>query len=181
MDNFFTIKIQTYLSTPAAERNLAEGAKMVLQLTRNKILYDNMQRNLPKFASKIEYELQKFLKVRVADVTHQQVEELQQQVDSINKATKIDESATKAKREAQRGKRPDHDSLPDDIKQLYIDNLDIIQKMRYLHVKLEDIPVDGDACHDGDRYPFLKELVELDKKRMANWKRYDSFKQEPEA
>jgi len=181
MDNQFTEKMQAWLSTPKESRNLEEGATMVLQLTRNKILHANMMRNLPKFAEKIEYEMYKHLKLRLGETTHLDVEALQHRVDEMVKETKIDKSGKTVQKEAQKGKRADHDSLPDEIKKCYTDNLDILQKMRHLHLKLAEIPVDGDACHDSDRYPFLKELVDLDKKRVENWKRYDAYKQEAEA
>ena len=28
---------------------------------------------------------------------------------------------------------------------------------------------------DGDRYPFVKELIELDAKYHANWEKYDTY------
>jgi hypothetical protein len=31
------------------------------------------------------------------------------------------------------------------------------------------------TCPDSERYPFLKELIELDKKLHANWEEYDHY------
>ena len=73
------------------------------------------------------------------------------------------------------GKRIDHDSLPDEIKVKYVENLSILQRMRELHLKLRSLSLDTAPCPDSERYPFLKELIELDKKMHANWEEYDHF------
>lgn len=46
---------------------------MVLKLTRNRILFQNISRNPQKFASKIEYELKKYLAIRLDRKTIQDV------------------------------------------------------------------------------------------------------------
>ena len=73
------------------------------------------------------------------------------------------------------GKRIDHDSLPDEIKAKYVENLSILQRMRELHLKLRSLSLDTAPCPDSERYPFLKELIELDKKMHDNWEEYDHF------
>ena len=73
------------------------------------------------------------------------------------------------------GKRIDHDSLPDEIKAKYVENLSILQRMRELHLKLRSLSLDTAPCPDSERYPFLKELIDLDKKMHANWEEYDHF------
>ena len=102
----------------------------------------------------------------------QKVEEMQQQVDvivaeHISLAVNADEHKT--------GKRDDHDSLPDNIKAKYVENLSILQRMRELHLKLRSLSLDTAPCPDSERYPFLKELIDLDKKMHANWEEYDHF------
>ena len=73
------------------------------------------------------------------------------------------------------GKRPDHDDLPEEIQALYVENLDIVHRMRELHLKLRTLSLDNATCPDSERYPFLKEIINLDKKRVANWDIYDHF------
>ena len=73
------------------------------------------------------------------------------------------------------GKRIDHDSLPDEIKAKYVENLSILQRMRELHLKLRSLSLDTAPCPDSERYPFLKELIELDKKMHDNWEENDHF------
>ena len=97
---------------------------------------------------------------------------MQQQVDvivaeHISLAANADEHKT--------GKRDDHDSLPDEIKAKYVENLSILQRMRELHLKLRSLSLDTVPCPDSERYPFLKELIDLDKKMHANWEEYDHF------
>ena len=47
--------------------------------------------------------------------------------------------------------------------------------MRELHLKLRTLSLDNATCPDSERYPFLKEIIALDKKRVQNWDIYDHF------
>ena len=73
------------------------------------------------------------------------------------------------------GKRDDHDQLPDEIQALYVENLGIVQKMRELHLKLRSLSLEKSPCPDSERYPFLKELIALDKRLHSNWETYDHY------
>lgn len=72
-------------------------------------------------------------------------------------------------------KRVDHDSLPDEIKAKFVENLLILQRMCELHLRLRSLSLDNVICPDSERYPFLKELIALDKKLHANWEAYDHY------
>lgn len=85
------------------------------------------------------------------------------------------DSAVSASPKFKAGIRADHDLLPAEIQALYVENASILQKMRELHLILRNLSLDNVACPDSERYPFLKELIELDKKYHSNWKAYDSF------
>ena len=76
------------------------------------------------------------------------------------------------------GKRADHDTLPAEIQALFVENADIMRKMRELHLQLRNLSTANATCPDSDRYPFLKELIELDKRYHRNWQAYDNFKPE---
>ena len=52
-------KVKAYLDANPEERNLEEGALMVLQLTNNRIMYQNFMRRPKQYASRIEYERRK--------------------------------------------------------------------------------------------------------------------------
>jgi hypothetical protein len=77
--------------------------------------------------------------------------------------------------ENRKGKRADHDSLPQNIQDLFTQNLSILQKMRELHLQLRNLSTTEATCPDSERYPFLKELIKLDKSLHENWKQYDEF------
>lgn len=172
MDNKFTELIKKWLETPNDQRDYAVGALYLLKLSGNQIMYRNLVPNPSARAEFLEYQLQKYYNFRVQSLTHEQVEEMQQQVDEIV-AEHIPLAANAGAN--QRGKRDDHDSLPDEIKAKYVENLSILRRMREVHLKLRSLSLDAAPCPDSERYPFLKELIELDKKMHKNWEVYDHF------
>ena len=172
MDNKFTELIKQWLETPSDQRDYSVGALYLLKLSGNQIMYRNIVAQLDRRHEFVDYQIQKYYNFRVQALTHAQVEEMQQQVDvivaeHISLAANADEHKT--------GKRDDHDSLPDEIKAKYVENLSILQRMRELHLKLRSLSLDTAPCPDSERYPFLKELIELDKKMHANWEEYDHY------
>lgn len=172
MDNKFTELIKQWLETPSNQRDYSVGALYLLKLSGNQIMYRNIVAQLDRRHDFVDYQIQKYYNFRVQALTHAQVEEMQQQVDMIvaehiSLAANADEHKT--------GKRIDHDSLPDEIKAKYVENLSILQRMRELHLKLRSLSLDTAPCPDSERYPFLKELIELDKKMHANWEEYDHY------
>ena len=172
MDHKFTELIKQWLETPSNQRDYSVGALYLLKLSGNQIMYRNIVAQLDRRHDFVDYQIQKYYNFRVQALTHAQVEEMQQQVDvivaeHISLAANADEHKT--------GKRDDHDSLPDEIKAKYVENLSILQRMRELHLKLRSLSLDTAPCPDSERYPFLKELIELDKKMHANWEEYDHF------
>ena len=172
MDHNFTELIKQWLETPSDQRDYSVGALYLLKLSGNQIMYRNVVAQLNRRHDFVDYQIQKYYNFRVQALTHAQVEEMQQQVDvivaeHISLAANADEHKT--------GKRDDHDSLPDEIKAKYVENLSILQRMRELHLKLRSLSLDTAPCPDSERYPFLKELINLDKKMHANWEEYDHF------
>lgn len=173
MDNKFTELIGQWLQTPEAERDYSVGALYLLKLSGNQIMYRNIVAQLDRRHDVVEYQLQKYYNFRVQALTHAQVEEMSAQVEQIV-ADHIP-LATEADKQPQKGKRADHDSLPDDIKARYVENLSLLQRMRELHLRLRSLSLDNAPCPDSERYPFLKELISLDKKLHANWEAYDHY------
>lgn len=174
IDEKLTKRIQQWLETPKNERNIQEGATLLLKMNKNQVMYRNIIMFPKKYASYLEKELQKQLNMRVQQVTHEMVESMRAQVASM-KPLKQDNPADNFKA----GKRADHDQLPEEIQAAYAENLSIMQRMRMLHGKLvlleEEAEKNERVCKDSDRYPFLKELIELDKKYRENWQKYDGF------
>lgn len=175
MDKEITNKLQTWLSLPREDRDWDEGALMLLQLTENKIMYRNLSVNPEGKANFIEGKLQQYLEFRLAELTHEQVKEMQHAVEEIVKEHTEFKSDDNEAKNFKAGKRADHDTLPEEIQALYVENLDLVHRMRELHLKLRTMSTTDSTCADSDRYPFLKEFIKLDKKLHDNWNIYDHF------
>lgn len=173
MDHNLTEALGKWLETPPAERDYEKGALYLLKLSGNRILYRNIMVNPAAKAELIEYQIRKYYNFRVQELTNSQVAGMQKEADRIVKehiplASKADTAPAK-------GKRADHDSLPDEIKARYVENLSLLQRMRELHLRLRSLSLENAPCPDSERYPFLKELISLDKKLHANWEAYDTY------
>ena len=173
MDHKFTEQIKHWLDTPDAERDYTVGALYLLKLSGNQIMYRNIMSQLERRRDFVEYQLQKYYNFRVQNLTHEQVEEMETKVEEI--VAEHIPLAAEADKHQQKGKRSDHDSLPDEIKAKYVENLSLLQRMRELHLKLRSLSLDNSPCPDSERYPFLKELITLDKKLHSNWEAYDRY------
>ena len=176
MDHKFTQQIREWLEQPHDERDYSVGARYLLKLSGNQIMYRNLIANPSAKADFIEYQIQKYYNFRVQALTHEQVEEMAAQVNTIADEHHLtDDASTVPEDERRLGKREDHDSLPDEIKAKYVENLSILQRMRELHLRLRSLSLENATCPDSERYPFLKELISLDKKLHSNWEEYDHF------
>lgn len=175
MDKAFTDKLQAWLNQSREDRDWDEGALMLLQLTGNKIMYRNLSVNPEGKANFIEGKLQQYLEFRLAELTHEQVKEMQHAVEEIVKEHTEFKSDDNEAKNFKAGKRADHDTLPEEIQALYVENLDLVHRMRELHLKLRTMSTTDSTCADSDRYPFLKEFIKLDKKLHDNWNIYDHF------
>ena len=176
MDHKFTEQIGKWLNTPEAERDYTVGALYLLKLSGNQIMYKNIIAQIDRRRDFVEYQLQKYYNFRVAALTREQVAEMSAQVDTIAADHALEEDQTTEAEDSKRlGKREDHDSLPDEIKAKFVENLSILQRMRELHLRLRSLSLDNVTCPDSERYPFLKELIALDKKLHSNWEAYDHY------
>ena len=207
MDKQFTLKLQEWMNTPADKRDYEQGAKFLLQLTNNKILYRNLSRDPKGHAEFIEFKIKRYLQYRLQELTHDEVNAMQKQVDviarklalekapsqkgnaprseameqreqsqaSLNSAESRQSKSIAQAQEFRAGKRADHDTLPPEIQALYVENASLMQKMRELHLQLRMLSTQASTCPDSDRYPFLKEIIELDKRYHKNWQEYDNY------
>lgn len=167
-----TPKIQDWLNTDPDKRDIMAGAELLLRITRNRILYKNIMRNPTGKASLVEYQLRKILKQRLIDTTHEEVSAMMSKVDAIAGRYGFNRSERSP---FQKGKRADHDQLPAEVQQLYIDNADIMRRMREAHTRLRMINSSNSTCPDSDRYPFAQALIEYDRKYRDNWNIYDHY------
>lgn len=176
MDHKFTEQIKQWLEKPESERDYTVGALYLLKLSGNQIMYKNIIAQIDRRHDFVEYKLQKYYNFRVQAMTHAQVEEMASQVATIADEHHLtDDASTVPEDERRLGKREDHDALPDEVKAKYVENLSLLQRMRELHLLLRSLSLENSTCPDSERYPFLKELIALDKKLHVNWEAYDHY------
>ena len=173
MDHKFTEQIRQWLETSEDERDYSVGALYLLKLSGNQIMYRNIISQIDRRHDVVDYQLQKYYNFRVQALTHAQVEEMAAQVETI--VAEHIPLAANADQNPAKGRRVDHDSLPDEIKAKYVENLSPLQRMRELHLRLRSLSLDNSPCPDSERFPFLKELISLDKKLHSNWEEYDHY------
>lgn len=174
MNNKLTERLQDFLDTPREDRVWSEGAILLLQLTNNTIMYRNLSINPKGKAEFIEGKLRAFLKSRREVEAHDEVIILQEQVNAIIENRTEFKEDNEAK-EFKAGKRADHDRLPEDIQALYVENLDLVRRMRELHLRLRLLSDSTKQVPAAERKPLLDEFINLDKKLHANWDTYDHY------
>lgn len=184
MDRKLTEKIQAYLQTEPAKRNVVEGATLLLSLNRNRILFQNVVKRPEKFADKVEYELKKHLQIRLDDKTMSEVASMDATVvpfaeNTLNKrlmlaSDKADDIDVPEELEAairHAGKRDDHDELPDEIKNIWEQSANLWFKIKETYETLKTMD-NAPLC---DRYEYLKILDEADKQYRKNMAWYDGY------
>ena len=137
-------------------------------------MYRNLSINPKGKAEFIEGKLRAFLKARREVEAHDEVNIMQEQVDAIV-ASRTEFKEHNEAKDFKAGKRADHDSLPEDIQVLYVENLDITHRMRELHLRLRLLSDSTKQVPAAERKPLLDEFINLDKKLHANWDTYDHY------
>ena len=177
MDNKFTQQISDWLNTPRTQRDINDGAMMLLRLNNNRFLYANIMRRPDKFAEKLEYELRKHLRIRLDNMTMADVVRMEAQVIPAAEKTlasppaviSTDDELPEAK--VARGRRDDHDRLPAEVQALWDNNLQLYKTIKNVFEQLKTM----EKAQPCDRYEYVKILDEADKKYRANLERYDGF------
>lgn len=178
MDDKLTEKIQAYLNQSPGERNVEEGATMLLSLNRNQLFFQKVIRKPDSFADKVAYELRKHLQIRLDRQTVKDVVRMNQTVLPAAQIV-LDEGApvistdddTPQEGKIAKGKRADHDALPEEIRLLWEENADLWFRIKDLFEQLKAME-HATAC---DRYEYLKQLDESEKRYRKNMQTYDSF------
>ena len=168
MDHKFTEKIRTWLNTPVNERNINDGATMLLQLNRNRILYQNIIRRGVRMMPKLEYELKKHLRIRDDGKTLHEVVAMENVI-----MPAVEQLVTKPEAE-HAGKRADHDELPEEVQQLWDGNFERYTKIKALFEELKAM----EKMQPCDRYEKLKLLDEAEKAYREALSAYDSYVKE---
>lgn len=177
MDKIFTEKLRQYLEKPESERNIEEGATMLLQLERNQSRYKSiiLHARMPIYREMLFKRLKMHLQRRIDGYTLEEVQRMEPVADQVDATVKevavVDESDTVV---GHIGKRADHDQLPEEARLKYQENLAIMTKMRRLHAQISLMREQSAApC---DLYEYLKQLLDLDEQRLQNWADYDAAK-----
>ena len=174
LDEKFTKAIQAWLMQEQEQRSLEEGALLLLRINRNQRLYSNIIRR--RDFQKLEYELNKHLKIRLEGLTREQVAEMERRALPLIKETLASPapviSADADYNQAEiSGRRPDHDTLPEPVRRLYDRNGELYFKMKSLFETLKTME-DQQPC---DRHELLVQLAEMDREYRENWNTYDAF------
>lgn len=178
MDENLTKKLQAYLAQEENKRDLKVGANLLLSLNGNRIMYQKIIRKPQTFAKKIEYELRKFLRIRLDHKTINDVVKMNSNV--IPEAAGIIEEGAPVvdadddipqDGEKAKGKREDHEQLPDEVKALWDENSSLWYNIKSLYNQLQQM----EQALPCDRYEYLKQLDEADKKYRKNMAIYDSY------
>lgn len=174
MDERLTQNVQEWLNASQAERSLEQGALLLLRLNRNRFMHANILRR--QNWDKLTYELQKHLRIRLEGLTAHQVAKMESEaMPRIAKtiATQAPVISTEADQPAAEyhGRRPDHDALPEQVRELYDRNGALFFKMKQLFETLKKME-DATPC---DRHELLTQLVEMDREYRANWNTYDTW------
>lgn len=177
-----TDKIRAWLDMPdnvTNEQHFREGTLLLLQLSGNKYQVNYLNKgwksNVQK--SKLIYELNKHLRIKLSGITLQQIQEMQPEVERIGREIADETPSTEQAQKTSpsnkplRGKRQDHDKLPPDIQALYVETNKLLQKERSLHERLK-LMTDAKPC---DRHEYVTMLINLDKRRIEDWKQYDNY------
>lgn len=174
-DPKLTRDLADWLNTPEDQRNIRAGADMMLSLNRNRALYNSIMRNPVKFAPKLVYELRKYLRMRIDEVTAADAAKIESEViprveKTLSQPVISAEDDLPAAAIA-KGKRADHDSLPPEIRALWEAGAPLLSRMSVLFNELKAMS-DLQPC---DRYEKVKLLGEADRTYRDNLARYDSY------
>lgn len=165
--------------------SIKKGAELLLRVNRNRGLYERICRNPKAGVKKLEYEISKHLNYRLQGYTIQDIENLDKEIVPQVKVA-IDAAGGAADGEVPvvqetdgdgdtgcvvvKGMRPDHDSLPDDIKAIWPANAERWKKIKETFNILLSLNA---PC---DRFEHLQLLKESWYKYKDEMCRYDDFK-----
>lgn len=184
MDKTLTDKIVAWLNAPAhtEDDDIMEGALMLLQLNRNRMLYMTISTNPKRFLKTVEYELKKFLPLRMKGKTCQDVRREADEFLSELRENGIDKEKSEWKDETtgtddtdetvapvRNGKREDHDQLPQNIRDIWEANAKRWKSIKELYNACLSIE---NPCDLEENLKVLKETYYAYK---ADYARYDSF------
>ena len=173
----------------SSDESIKKGAELLLRVNRNRGLYERICRYPKAGVKKLEYEIKKHLNYRLQGYTIQDIEALDAEVTPqvkvavdaaegaaadnlpvVQVAESDDESGDENGGVIVKGIRPDHDSLPDDIKAIWPANAERWKKIKETYNLLLSLNA---PC---DRFEHLQLLKEAWYKYKDEMCRYDDFR-----
>nr|DAX55584.1 MAG TPA: hypothetical protein [Caudoviricetes sp.] len=185
MDKEFTESLKRWLETPREERDVREGAELLLRINGNRHIY-NLAMNRPEAAhDHVEYDLKKFLQIRLDGHTVESIREMERELlpkvrslipppeeeteSELSEDDTVEETPTAPN--AHRGRRPDHGELPEHIRAIYDRGGELYEKIRRTFTELQDL----EKAPPCDRYEKIKILEGLYEEYIAGWDEYDAY------
>lgn len=199
IDKIFRARVEEWLHKEHHdEEELAQGAMMVLQCNRNRAMYNTIMRKPSHYERKIVYELKKHLAYLQDGLNLDEVKDLEKKVlpviehaiaetektadevaaamgdvpdDSILPSPTLSSEEPYGQTDAvvARGKRTDHDTLPENIRDIWEKNAERYKKMKQAHETCKMLTA---AC---DRYEFTKAIAELWAEYKKDFDTYDHY------
>lgn len=161
----FTQELKNWLDNQ--NRDYSQGVLLLYRLRANHTEYMRLSADPQKYTEYIFAQIKKFYDFRSSETTHLEV------VKTVATAQAVADNAEVAK--SRSGKREDHDTLPEEIKKCYEDNFELYHRIADTHIKMRLIIQSKAACKDADLMPLAQHIIKLDKQRLANWKKYDTY------
>ena len=165
--------------------SVLRGAELMLRLNRNMAMYQTVVRRPLKYESKVRYELNKFLPMRLKRMTLQDVKALDAEIVPEVRVAILEEEDFVAEHGGDSGEaavvaesvflpaasgiRPDHDQLPADVRNIWQQNKERWRNIKRLYNTL--LPL-TQPC---DRYEYLQQLKDTWYSYKRELERYDNF------
>lgn len=171
-----------YKSDHSSEESIRKGAELLLRLNRNRVLYQQILRTPQRLLKKLEYEIKKHIDIRNDGFTLDDVKKMAAEVlPHISAAADVelvddslpvvyDQVDVTYPKPQVIGKRPDHDSLPEEIKKLWEVNAERWKKIKATFELCKTLNA---PCDLYEHVKVLKEAWYAYKRDMA---RYDDFR-----
>lgn len=163
------------------DEQVIEGAGLLRQILPGRVgLYNTILRRPQKTLPTLTMLLRRHFKHLSEGLTIAEVSKIDQEVrktvaEGISQLSDTPPTLPQTSSPASsRGLRPDHNQLPDNIKQLWTKNAERWKKMKSLYQTCLTLP---QPC---DRFELLKELKENWYAYKKDMKKYDDFKVKPE-
>lgn len=167
LDNSFTEKLQNWLDSEHTEDNIREGALLLLQIDKNRNLYQNLIRKPKMFLPKLEHELRKHLTYRLDKKTRSEVRKMDAEITPVMNASiaavadtdKIpalldDTVELRPTAIIAKGMREDHAELAPEIQKIWTENAARWKKIKSLYETCKSLT---QSC---DKYESLKSIGE---------------------